>query len=98
MTLGKGGAYICSKAGGRIVPGFETTAADTTGAGDSFWGAFLYKISRSGKRPEELSLTELSEFTAFANAAASLCVERRGGIPSMPVLCEVEERLRSMQG
>ena len=97
VTLGKGGAYICSKAGGGIVPGFETTAADTTGAGDSFWGAFLYKISRSGKRPEELSFTELTEFTAFANAAASLCVGRRGGIPSMPVLGEVEERLRSMQ-
>lgn len=61
--------------------------------GDSFWGGFLYKISTSEKKPEELTIKELAEYTRFGNAVASLCVEKRGAIPAMPGLSQVEERL-----
>ena len=37
------------------VSGYSSKVVDTTGAGDSFMGGFLYKISESGKRIEEYS-------------------------------------------
>ncbi len=63
---------------------YDTKVVDTTGSGDSFFGALLAKIILSGKRPAELTEGELSEFVDFANAAGSTCAAGMGGIPSMP--------------
>lgn len=94
VTLGGKGAYIYSKNGGCMVPGFAVTQiADTNGAGDSFWGGFLYKVSTSEKQLEELTQEDLREFARFGNAVASLCVEKKGAIPAMPELAQVEERM-----
>ena len=93
VTLGKEGAYVCTNEGGAVVPGFESKVVDTTGAGDSFWGGFLYQLAKSGKRPEEVTLEEAKTFARFGNAVASLCVEKRGGIPAMPTMEQVTERL-----
>lgn len=93
VTLGGEGAYVYCKEGGRRVPAFKSRVVDTNGAGDSFWGGFLYKVSRQGKRPESLSLDELEEYARFGNAVAGLCVEGKGAIPSMPGLQEAEEKL-----
>ena len=93
VTLGKDGAYVCTKEGGAVVPGFESKVVDTTGAGDSFWGGFLYQLAKSGKRPEEVTIEEAKTFARFGNAVASLCVEKRGGIPAMPTMEQVTERL-----
>lgn len=94
VTLGKDGAYVCNQDGGQRVSGFPSKAVDTTGAGDAFWGGFLYKINESGKKPKEISLGEATEYARFANAAASLCVEGDGAIPSMPKREDVMERLK----
>ena len=77
-----------------MVPGFTVEhVADTNGAGDSFWGGFLYKISRSGKKIDNLTLEELTEYARFGNTVASLCVEKKGAIPAMPELSQVEKKL-----
>ena len=77
-----------------MVPGFAVAKPeDTNGAGDSFWGGFLYKICSSGKRLDKITKDEPTEYTRFGNAAASLCVEKRGAIPAMPDLFQVEERM-----
>ena len=39
------------------------------------------------------ALEELAEYARFGNAAASICVEKKGAIPAMPKLTQVEERL-----
>ena len=65
---------------------------DTTGAGDAFWGGFLNCLLNSGKHPRDVSLSEAMEFADFANALASLCVEKRGAIPAMPTLETIEKR------
>ena len=94
VTLGADGALVCTKEGSTVVPGFKANMVDTTGAGDSFWGGFLKCLLESGKRPEELTLDEVATFAKYGNAVASLCVEKRGAIPAMPTVEEVEERLK----
>ena len=78
VTLGEKGAVL----DGAYIPAFPARALDATGAGDSFWGAYLYARMR-----------DLPDPGRFACAAASLCVEKRGAIPAMPVLAEVEKRM-----
>ena len=77
-----------------MIPGFAVEhVADTNGAGDSFWGGFLYKLSQSGKSPEDLTKEEITEYAEFGNAVASLCVEKKGAISAMPRLAQVKERM-----
>ena len=95
VTMGGDGAYIYCRDGGSLVPGFQAERiGDTNGAGDSFWGGFLYKISTSEKRLQELAKEELVEYARFGNAVASLCVEKKGAIPAMPTLMQVETRMK----
>ena len=93
VTLGSEGVLICSKDGSRKVPGFVSHVVDTTGAGDSFWGAFVSQLVRADKRLEEFSIDELAECARYGNAVASLCVEKRGGLRSIPEESETFERL-----
>ncbi len=93
VTLGAEGAYVSCRGGGRYVPAFPCKAADTTGAGDAFWGGFLYRTALLGRRPEELELNAAAEFARFGNAVASLCVEQSGAIPAMPTMAQVGRRL-----
>ncbi len=95
VTLGKDGALACTKEGMTRVPAFAGKVVDTTGAGDSFWGAFLYRLINSGMRPSELKLAVAADFARFGNAAAAICIGRRGAIPALPGLEEVEKLLSS---
>lgn len=71
-------------------------AVDTTGAGDSFLGGFLYSmLSRGLKKPVELDKDLLEQIITFSNATASLCVTKKGAIPAMPDLKSVMELLSS---
>ena len=98
VTLGPDGVLVASKEGKARIPGFRVKAVDTTGAGDSFFGGFLWKLMECGlgstKQPQELTLSELREAGLFGNAVASLNVERRGAIPAMPSYEQVMERLK----
>ena len=93
VTLGEKGALVRTKEGYSIVSGFASKVVDTTGAGDSFWGGFISRIVASGKEINSLTLVELETMIRFANAVAGICVTRRGAIPAMPSLEEVEEKL-----
>ncbi len=93
VTLGSNGAYIRVGSESRYVAGFRANAVDTTGAGDSFFGGFLYRFLSSDKALRAVGADDAADYARFGNATASLCVERRGGIPSMPKLAEVLERL-----
>lgn len=98
VTLGGEGAYIYNREGGKKVSGFEVKhVEDTNGAGDSFWGGFLVQLCHAEKDLTEFTLKDLEGFARFGNAVASLCVEKKGAIPAMPELPEVEERLGMMK-
>lgn len=67
----------------RHLPAFSAVAVDTTGAGDSFHGAFALQIAEGAS---------VDEACTFAAAAAALKVEQRGS-RSMPSRAQVEARL-----
>ncbi|MBB6451421.1 ribokinase [Geomicrobium halophilum] len=86
MTDGKEG--VIYSADGRIqrVPAYQVNPVDTTGAGDTFNGAFAYGTARS---------YPLERSCQFANAAASLSILKKGAQAGMPSKSEVEDFIRA---
>lgn len=89
VTLGEDGVLVATRDGKERVAGFKTDAVDTTGAGDSFWGGFLSRFLSLDKPVEELCAEEIRACAVQGNAVASLCVQKRGGIPAIPEKEEV---------
>lgn len=89
VTLGSKGAYVATADSSVISPCPEIKVVDTTGAGDSFMGGFLYKMAENDKNPYNLTADEIKEYSDFANVVATLCVSRRGAINAMPTMSEV---------
>lgn len=90
VTLGGAGAFFRWKGVCGTVPGVPTQVADTNGAGDTFLGAVLSRLScREPGVFEGLETAELTEIVAFANRAASKTCSRSGAIPAMPSLEEL---------
>jgi len=89
VTLGDKGSLACIRGDIITVDAIRSDAVDTTGAGDAFWGGFLYRFLETGKRSTELSLDEARDCLMFGNTAAALCIRKRGAIPALPTLEEV---------
>ncbi|MEE8886846.1 MAG: carbohydrate kinase [Eubacteriales bacterium] len=97
ITLGGDGSMVCTKDFSVTAPALKGKAVDTTGAGDSFWGGFLYCLASNKVRPENLTKEQAEDFALFANSVAGLCVQKRGAIPAMPekeAVLEVYHRLK----
>lgn len=84
-TLGAEGCAYRSLSGEGKVAGFPARVVDTTGAGDAFVAGLLCGLlsSSDGTAPPPAG-AELETILTYANAAAALSTERRGGIPSLP--------------
>ncbi|MBH5388286.1 ribokinase [Bradyrhizobium diversitatis] len=80
VTLGKRGVLALAGREDIAVPGRVVRALDTTGAGDCFVGALAAQLADD---------VPLRTALAFANAAASISVQRMGAGPSMPTAAEV---------
>lgn len=85
MTLGSKGVAYAEKGQVYNVPGFKVKPVDTTGAGDTFNGAFA--VARANGK-------NMYDSISFANAAAALSVQKLGAQGGMPYLNEVEEMLK----
>jgi fructokinase len=96
ITLGKNGAYAATRSAAAQVPAPPSPVVDTTGAGDAFWGGFLYQLLQHKTPLPALTGEQLKAFITFANAVATLCVQKRGGIPAMPTLGETEQFMRGL--
>ena len=98
LTLGPDGAYYRRGEETGRADGFAVKVADTNGAGDTFFGAFLSRMAVLGVyRPENLSAEQLYESVRTANLAASLTTLRHGAIPAMPNLDELEKKLAEVK-
>lgn len=94
VTLGKRGALAVSRAGYVEIPGFKSNVVDTTGAGDSFWGGLLARFLTQDIDLDNINTGQMYDIARFGNAVASICIERRGGIVSIPTSDEILERLK----
>lgn len=85
VTQGSRGVSVCLKDGTLLnVPAIKAQVVDTTGAGDTLNGAFAVRMTQGAS---------IGEALRFANAAASLSIEKFGAQSGMPVLDEVQARL-----
>lgn len=84
VTLGsKGSVYLGSEI--FKTNAYEINPVDTTGAGDSFIGAFAYGLSKGINQRDSLEL---------ANATSALVCLKEGAQQSMPNFSEVEKFMR----
>ena len=85
ITLGTRGVAYLETGRLRIVPGFRVEVVDTTGAGDTFSGAFAFR---------RMSGDDLPGAIRYAQAAAALACTRLGAQSAIPTHSEVEQFLQ----
>lgn len=83
-----GGYYVATANETVFTPFFSDTKKDSTGAGDSFNGAFLYELTQ-GKTPFEA--------VKFARVVSGLQVRKIGAIKSIPSAKEVTDALNEQE-
>lgn len=91
-TRGTDGAEFITKNNRVFSSSFKVVVQDTTGAGDSFIGSFLYQVADSNYDLEQLVNLEserIKEILTFSNAAAALTVCKKGAIGALPTKGEV---------
>ena len=97
LTLGADGAFYRRGDETGREKGFAVKVADTNGAGDTFFGAFLSRMAALGcQKPADLSAEQLAQTVRIANLAASLTTSRHGAIPAMPDLAELTEKSKEV--
>lgn len=84
ITEGEKGVRYFDGSVEKVIPSFPVKAVDTTGAGDTFNGAFAVAVAE-GKSYEEC--------LKFANKAAAISVTKFGAQGGMPTRAEVEGSL-----
>lgn len=85
VTLAENGCVVYTQDETISSPGFQVKVVDVTGAGDTFCSSFLFA----------LTLDKGIKYAAeFANAAASICVERLGARAGAVSKEEVKRRMR----
>jgi fructokinase len=87
VTLGPAGCIGVSRAARVLLPTYDVTTVDTTGAGDAFWGAVLHRLLRADKGA--LRETAVADILAFGNAAGALATTRHGAIAAQPTEEEI---------
>ncbi|GAV90299.1 LOW QUALITY PROTEIN: PfkB domain-containing protein [Cephalotus follicularis] len=76
----KGCRYFTKNFKGKV-EGFAVNTVDTTGAGDSFVGAFLVSVAKDPSLLNDEG--KLKEVLKFANACGAICTSKKGAIPAL---------------
>lgn len=91
ITLGSKGSYLFFNGEKAYVEALKVEAVDTTGAGDAFVAAILYKIQKRRKGLEDLTFDEAKKIAQFASVSGGLAVSKKGAMTSLPTLSDVEK-------
>ena len=97
FTKGGDGAEAYTQSTKIDVPSVRVNAVDTTGAGDGFIGAFLFKLMEDSIKAQELrdlSETNLTRYLSFANLFCQYSVLGEGAIDSYPNLEQMKEYMK----
>lgn len=91
VTLGKDGTLISNNENSNIASSINIKSIDSTGAGDAFVGAFLYKVAQL-ENPKELinDFDTIKEITLFSNKVGAITCTKLGAIAALPTLEEIE--------
>ncbi|KAL7085920.1 hypothetical protein ACP275_14G307200 [Erythranthe tilingii] len=87
VTLGDKGCRYYTKNFRGAVDAYRVKTVDTTGAGDSFVGALLYKIVDDQAIIEDES--RLKEVLKYACACGAITTTKKGAIPALPTPSQV---------
>jgi fructokinase len=91
VSLGARGAFCFCADGSALLRAYDVKTIDTTGAGDAFLGAVHYRLrGKTKEQVRNISKDELADIADFANAAGSLTTTKKGAIPAMPDITEIE--------
>jgi len=88
ITKGQNGSLLISEDKEFEIPAFQVSVKDTTGAGDSFHGGFLFGLTKN---------YNLKEAVIFASAVAALNCTKIGGQGGLPTFQEVKKFLANYQ-
>ena len=86
LTLGSNGACCYSDGELHSIGCYKVDVADTTAAGDTFTGYFLYGVLNGYTIDDSLRL---------ATTASAICVGRNGAADSIPLKAEVDEIIKN---
>lgn len=89
VTLGSKGALVTTSEMQAIIPPFDVSVVDTTGAGDAFCAGFLVSHVLKGY--------ELLEAARIGNAVAALKIQHLGATSGQPTWQEVDIFIRSCE-
>lgn len=98
VTLGEKGCYYTDGTASGYRSGIKSCLVDSTGAGDAFTAAMLYRFAQKRRAcPGYLPKAdeEFRQWLAFANGAGAIAVTKIGAIPSLPTRDEVLALLSS---
>lgn len=98
LTLGGDGSELFYDGQSWVIPAFKAEkVADTTGAGDAFWGGFLSRVLNQGVQSvNDLSAEILKSAVTYGNVSGSLAVTKKGAIASLPTREQIEEFLEKV--
>ena len=91
VTAGDKGCFYKTPEFEGFVKSFKVSAIDTTGAGDAFVAGFLYKFINMKMRLSDIKEEDLISSVVFGNASGALATTKKGAIPAMPGLEEVNK-------
>ena len=83
VTRGADGSAAYTPHAEAFAETLRVPVTDTTGAGDSFIGSFLYQLTRDGVMREGLAALDskqLADYLAFSARYASLTVQHKGAV------------------
>lgn len=90
VTLGKDGTLISNGRESKIIQSIKIKSIDSTGAGDAFVGAFMYKLGELDAPKSVVDdFEKLESITTFANKVGAIVCTKLGAISSIPTLEEV---------
>jgi fructokinase len=95
VTLGSEGTYISNRKEADTIKSVKVNSIDSTGAGDAFVGAFLYKLSGFEEPKAVLEdMQQIKKITSFANIVGALVCTKLGAIAALPSIQEVENWIK----
>ncbi len=88
ITDGGNGVRYYSDVGNGFLPTIKANVVDTTGAGDIFFGTFVFGLIKDEITKERLTKTDITKYVKTAILLSGKSTEKKGGIASIPEYTE----------